>query len=295
MRQFVLTCCSTADRERDFLIARKIPYVCYHLQFKGKECLDDLGETITFEAFYKAMKEGEMPVTSQVNIEDFKAFFEPFLKQGQDILHVTLSSGLSGSYNSANIAKEELLEQYPERKIQIVDSLGASSGYGLLMEYLADLRDSGKTLEEVSAWAEENKLKMHHWFFSTDLTSYKRGGRISGVEAFVGNILSICPVLNVDYEGHLIPRKKVRTRRKAIEELVNIMVEHAEGGSNYQGKCAICHSASLEDAVKLEHAIIEKMPQLEGKISINSIGTVIGAHTGPGTIALFFMGDTRCN
>lgn len=293
MGSFVLSCCSTADREKNFFVTRNIPYVCFHLQFNGKEYLDDLGETIPFDTFYKAMKEGAMPVTSQVNSEDFVAFFEPFLKNGQDILHVSLSSGLSGTYNSANIARAELLEKYPERKIMIVDSLGASSGYGLFMEYLADLRDEGKSLEEVYNWAEANKLKMHHWFFSTDLTSYKRGGRISSTAAVVGSILSICPLLNMDDEGHLIPRKKIRTKRKAIEEIVETMMAHVQDGTNYTGKCAICHSACLEDALKVAQLIESKMPQLAGKISINSIGTVIGAHTGPGTVALFFMGDKR--
>ena len=207
-----------------------------------------------------------MPTTSQVNSEDFMLFFEPFLKKGQDILHVTLSSGLSGTYNSANIARQELLEKYPERKIQIIDSLGASSGYGLFIEYLADLRDQGATLEETCQWAEANKLKVHHWFFSTDLTSYKRGGRISGVEALLGNILSICPVMNMDCEGHLIPRKKVRTKRKAIEELTTLILTHAQEGVSYNGKCAICHSDCLEDAQKLAKDIEKNMPQLQGKI-----------------------------
>lgn len=295
MGQFILSCCSTADREKQFFIARKIAYVCFHLNFKGKEYLDDLGDTIAFDEFYKAMKEGTMPVTSQVNSEDFVEFFEPFLKNGQDVLHISLSSGLSGTYNSAHIARQELLEKYPDRQIKIVDSLGASSGYGLFMEYLADLRDAGKSLEEVYAWAQEHKLNIHHWFFSTDLTSYKRGGRISATAAVVGGILSICPLMNMDDEGHLIPRKKVRTKRKAIEEIVEIMMAHVEDGENYRGKCAISHSDCLEDALKVAHLVEERIPSLKNKISINSIGTVIGAHTGPGTVALFFMGDKRIN
>lgn len=295
MGEYVLTCCSTADREKQFFEQRNIPYVCFHLNFKGKEYLDDLGETIALADFYKAMHEGEMPITSQVNVDDFINFFEPFLKAGKDILHISLSSGISGTYNSANIAKEQLLEQYPNRKIVIVDSLGASSGYGLLMEYLADLKDEGKSLEEVYTWAEENKLKMHHWFFSTDLTSYRRGGRISATAAWVGGVLSICPLMNIDDEGHLIPRKKIRTKRKAIEEIVQTMLAHVQDGENYTGKCAICHSDCLEDAQKVVHLVEEKLPQLKGKISLNNIGTVIGAHTGPGTVALFFMGDKREN
>ncbi|WP_054742763.1 DegV family protein [Cellulosilyticum ruminicola] len=293
MEEYILTCCSTADREKEFFEQRNIPYVCFHLNFKGKEYLDDLGETITSADFYKAMHEGEMPLTSQVNVDDFIHFFDPFLKEGKDILHVSLSSGISGTYNSANIAKEQLLEQYPNRKIVIVDSLGASSGYGLLMEYLADLKAEGKSLAELYDWVQNNKLKIHHWFFSTDLTSYKRGGRISSAAAIVGGILSICPLMNMDNEGRLILRKKIRTKRKAIEEIVQTMLTHVENGENYTGKCAICHSDCLEDAKKVADLVVEKLPQLKGKISINNIGTVIGAHTGPGTVALFFMGDER--
>lgn len=139
---------------------------------------------------------------------NFAAYFEGFLKEGKDILHVSLSSGLSGSVNSARIAAEELAEKYPENKVLVVDSLGASSGYGLFMDKLADLRDEGKTLEEVRDFAEENRLKLHHWFFSTDLTFYVRGGRISKAAGWFGTALKICPLLNMDDEGHLIPRQK---------------------------------------------------------------------------------------
>lgn len=293
MSDFVLSCCSTADRSKEFLDENDIKYVCFHFSLDGKEYADDLGQSVSFEEFYKWMSDGAMPITSQVNCEEFKEFFEPFLKEGKDILHVSTSSGLSGAYNSANIAKDELLEKYPERTIKIVDSLGASSGYGLFMEYLKDLRNEGKSIEEIYNWAEENKLNMHHWFFSTDLTSYKRGGRISGTEAAIGNFLGICPLLNMDKEGHLTARKKVRTKKKVIEEIVNTMKEHTQDGEKYAGKCSISQSACFEDADKVRELIENSYPQLKGKISINSIGTVIGSHTGPGTVALFFMGDKR--
>ncbi len=293
MASYVLTCCSTADRSEDFFKEKDIPYACFHFKIGDKEYKDDLGKSIPFDEFYKLIKEGAMPVTAQVNSSEFVTLWEPYLKEGKDILHVSLSSGISGVFNSANIAKNMLNESYPDRKIYVVDSFGASSGYGLLMEYLADLRDEGMTIEEVYRWAENNKLNMHHWFFSTDLTSYKRGGRISATSAVVGTVLGICPLMNMDNLGRLIPREKIRTKKKVIKEIVNKMEEHVQDGLEYTGKCAICESDCFEDAQEVRSLIEEKFPQLKWKISINSIGTVIGSHTGPGTVAVFFMGDKR--
>lgn len=152
---------------------------------------------------------------------------------------------------------------------------------------------AGKGFAEVYDWAEKNKLRVHHWFFSTDLTSYKRGGRISATSAMVGTLLGICPLLNMDNEGHLIPRKKIRTKKKVIEELVNMMKEHVEDGPDYKGYCYISNSACEEDAEKVRDLVEAYCPNLKGKVLINSIGTVIGSHTGPGTVALFFLGDER--
>lgn len=293
MSDFILSCCSTADMPKSFFEERNVAYVCFHFNMDGKDYPDDLGESMPFPEFYKRIEEGAQPTTSQVNVDEFTNFFEPFLKEGKDILHVSLSSGLSGSFNSASIAARDLMEKYPERTIKVVDSLGASSGFGVLMTYLADLRDEGKSLTEVYDWAEKNKLRVHHWFFSTDLTSYKRGGRISATSAMVGTLLGICPLLNMDNEGHLIPRKKIRTKKKVIEELVNMMKEHVEDGPDYKGYCYISNSACQEDAEKVRDLVEAYCPNLKGKVLINSIGTVIGSHTGPGTVALFFLGDER--
>lgn len=183
MPDYVLTCGSTADMPYEYFQKRNIPFVCFHYNMDGNEYLDDLGHSMSFEEFYGRIAAGAMPTTSLVNVEQFIRFFEPYLKDGKDILHISLSTGLSGSYNSACIAREELLLKYPGLKILIVDSLGASSGYGLLTDTVADMRDYGATFEDVYAWVEENKLNVHHWFFSTDLTHYKRGGRISAASA----------------------------------------------------------------------------------------------------------------
>lgn len=293
MLDYILTCCSTADMPYDYFKKRNIPFVCFHFVLDGKEYPDDLGRTVSFKDFYNKIAAGATPTTSQVNVGQFVEFFEPYLKEGKDILHISLSTGLSGVYNSAVTAREELLKIYPERKIMIVDSLGASSGYGLLTDMAADMRDNGAALEEVHAWVEENKLNVHHWFFSTDLTSYKRGGRISAASATMGTLLNICPLLNMSYDGKLIPRRNIRGKKHIITEIVHMMEIHAKDGLNYSGKCFISNSACEEDARRVADLIEEKFPALNGRVMINSVGTVIGSHTGPGTVALFFFGDRR--
>ncbi len=293
MNDYVLTCCSTADMPNDYLNERHIPYVCFHYTIDGQTYADDLGQSMPIEDFFNKMSAGSLPKTSQVNVEEYKDFFAPFLKAGQDILHVSLSSGISGAYSSAMMAKNELLLQYPGRKIVIVDSLGASSGYGLLMDMLADRRDGGASLEEVQLWAEESKLFVHHWFFSTDLTFYIKGGRVSKTAGMLGTLLKICPLLNMDAQGHLIPREKIRSKKKVIAETVKKMVEHADGGLDYCGKCYISHSACYADARAVADLVESTFLKLNGTVMINSIGTVIGSHTGPGTVALYFLGDER--
>lgn len=293
MENFVLSCCSTADLPKEHFINRNIAYICFHYELDGKPYRDDLGETMSLEAFYQAMANGAETKTSQINAAEFEEYFDGFLQQGKDILHVSLSSGISGVYNSANLAKDMLQEKYPDRKIFIVDSLGASSGYGLLMDRLADLRDAGKTIDEVCQWAEENKLRLQHWFFSTDLTFFIKGGRVTKTAGFVGTMFNICPLLHVDGEGKLIPRQKVRTKKKVIEAIAKKMEELAEDGTAYHGKCYISHSACREDAEAVAKLVESRFPNLNGKVLINDIGTTIGSHTGPGTVALFFWGAER--
>lgn len=295
MSKFILTCTSTVDMTLEYLEKRDIPFISFHYEIDNEEYLDDLGQSMPFEEFYKKIDEGSMPLTSLPSIGEYIVFFEKFLKEGKDILHISLSSGLSGSHNSACLAKDELFDTYPERKIMVVDSLGASSGYGLLTDLAADMRDEGKDIEQIYDWLEENKLNMHHWFFSTDLTHYKRGGRISSTSSFVGNLLNINPLLNMNSSGELIPREKIRGKKKVISEIVHKMEVHAQNNLNYSGKCFISHSACYDDAKKVADLVGETFPNLNGKIMINSVGTVIGSHTGPGTVALFFLGDKREN
>lgn len=295
MNEYILSCCSTADLTQEHFHRRGISYICFHYELDGVQYKDDLGSSMPFDQFYAAMAAGADTKTSQINVDEFINYFEPFLKQGKDILHLSLSSGISGVTNSAMVAKEALLEQYPGRKIYVLDSLAASSGYGLLMDRLADLRDEGKSIEETYEWAKENRLRLNHWFFSTDLTFYIKGGRISKTSGFIGGMLNICPLLNVNRLGQLIPRYKIRTKRKVIQAVADKMEECIEEGRSYRGKCYISQSACPEDARAVANLIEERFPHLDGKVLINSIGTTIGSHTGPGTVAVFFWGKERAD
>ena len=293
MSDYIISCCSTADLSREHFERIGVHYVCFHYILDGRDYPDDLGQSVPFDDFYRMMKEGADTKTSQVSISEYVDFFTPFLEAGKDIVHVTLSSGISATINSARNAANIVMERYPERKVYVVDSLGASSGYGLLMDTAAAKRDEGLSAEELVSWLEENRLKLHHWFFSTDLSFFVKGGRISKTAAVFGGLLEICPLMNMDNHGRLIPRYKVRTKKRVIRQIVDKMAEHARDGLNYDGKCFISMSACLEDARAVADLVEARFPRLNGKVVINNIGTTIGSHTGPGTVALFFWGDER--
>ena len=293
MSDYILSCSSTVDLTPQQMKERNLRYVCFHFILDGQDHKDDMGQSIAPEELYSRMVAGAEAKTSQVALGEYTEYFEQLLQEGKDILHVEFSSGLSGSYNSARLVVEDLKEKYPDRKIYLVDSLAASSGYGLIMETLADMRDAGKSVEELYQWIEENRLRMHHWFFSTDLTFYIRGGRISKTAGAVGTLLGICPLLNMDNLGRLQPREKIRTKKKVIRRIVEMMEAHAQDGTEYSGKCYICQSACLDDAKSVAALVEEKFPKLQGKVEIYPIGATIGSHTGTGTVALFFWGDER--
>ena len=295
MNDYIISGCSIADLSEKHFLKRDIKYVCFHYMLDGVDYMDDLGKTMPLDQFYEAMVNGAETKTSQVSSTEFIEFFTPFLEEGKDIIHLCLSSGISGTYNSANVAKETLAEQYPDRKIYVIDSLAASAGAGLLLDKMADLRDEGYTIDELYEWVEENKLRVHHWFYSTDLTFFVKGGRVSKVSGWFGTILQICPLLNVDANGKLVPREKIRTKPKVMAAIVNKMEENADDGLEYADKCFISHSGRFEEAKEIASTIQEKFPNLKGKVIINNIGTTIGSHTGPGTIALFFWGKKREN
>ena len=294
MNKYLLSCCSTSDLNVKHYKDRGIRYICFHYFLDGIEHKDDFGETLPISEFYKKMEQEAMTKTSQLNAQDYYNYFENLINEGyKEILHLTLSSGISGTINSAKLAVNMINEKYKDVKIYIVDSLAASSGYGLLMDKLADLRDEGKSIEEVRDWAENNRLSINHWFFSTDLKYFVRGGRISKTSGFFGNMLHVCPLLNVNDEGKLIPREKIIGKKKVINAIVQKMIENAKDGKDYNDYCYISHSAVFEDAKAVKDKVEEAFPNLKGKVEIFDIGTTIGSHTGPGTVALFFVGKER--
>lgn len=293
MSDYILSCESTCDLSHEHLVRRDIHYIRFHFSLNGKDYFDDLGQSISYPEFYDRRAKGERTHTSQVSVGEYLAYFEPMRKEGKDILHVTLSSGLSGSYNSACVAANRLREKYPQSKLYIVDSLGASSGYGLIRETLADRRDEGKSIDEIHRWIEEHKLNREHWFFSTDLQYYVRGGRISKASGFFGTLLRICPLLNRDEDGKLRPREKIRTIKKVEEAIVEKRKGDADNGKDYTGKVFISQSNCIDRANPVKDAVEAYFTKRNGKVVVNWIGTTIGSHTGPGTVALFYWGKKR--
>ena len=290
---YAITCCSTADLPAQFYEKTGISYAKFHFSMNGVEYDDDLGLSISPEEFYQQIRQGALPVTSQVNVQQYEDLFEPILRSGKDLIHLSLSSGISGSIGSARIAARELSERYPNRRIQIIDSLAAASGYGLLVEEAYCRQQEGMSFDQLVSWIEENKLKLHHWFFSTDLTHFRRGGRISASSAFFGNMLNICPLMNVNSQGKLVPREKIRGQQRVMGQMLRQLELHAQEGLAYKGRCFICHSDCASDARELAAMVEQAFPSLDGPVEIFPIGTVIGSHTGPGTVALFFWGDER--
>lgn len=295
MADYILSCCSTADLTKERFEACSIKYIPFHFAIDGEEYVDDLGETIPYELFYQKIKDGADTRTAQINIAEYVDYFSDFLEQGLDIVHVSLSSGLTGTVNSARNAALILKERFPERNIYIIDSLAASAGYGLLMVSAAEKRDEGLSAGELAQWIEDNRLTVQHWFFSTDLSTYVKGGRISKTAAVFGGALQICPLLNMDDLGRLRPRDKIRTKKKVIREIVTRMEQNARDGLDYDGRCFISMSACMDDARQVAELIEERFSELNGKVEIYNVGTTIGSHTGPGTVALFFFGKKREN
>ena len=271
---------------------RGIPVMFYSYTAGGVEYPDDMErdpEGLT--RFYKLL-EKEIPSTSQLNEHQYIDFLSELLEKG-DVLHIVFGSGMTKSMQGAEAAAEKLRVKYPDRKLILVDSLCASTGYGMLVDGAAELWEQGKSIDEVADWADKMRHRIHHQFFSTDLKYYRRGGRVSGPAATLASILNICPILRLDDKGKIIAYDKARGKRNAINFIMNRMKEHAEGGLDYSGKVYICHSNTIDDAMATKKAIEERFKKIDGEVKIFNIGTIIASHTGPGTVAVFFVGDER--
>ena len=293
-RKFTLSCCSTVDLPYSYMESRDIPVLFYTYVVDGREYDDDMGrDPEALPRFYTFLKEGKLPQTSQINVAAYTEFFEKLLDKGGDVLHIAFTSGQSGSVHNAFLAAEELKDRYPGQRLVVIDSLCSSSGYGLLVDYAADMRDEGKTLDEVAQWVLDNRNKVHHQFFSSDMTQFRRTGRVSGAAAAVATVLNICPIMRLDDKGAIKAYSKVRGKKKAVETTVDTMEQCARNGRDYDGKCFVCHSQCPEDARLVIEAVEERFPKLKGKIRLCDIGTIIGSHAGQGTVAVFFMGNER--
>lgn len=287
-KNFAITVDLNCDLPEGYIKEHDIGVMALSFTLDDVHYRGDSGE-ISPEAFYKRMREGSMPQTNQVNPTEAIRVFEEYLSKGMDILHIGFSSGLSGSYHSAALAASEILEEYPERTIVTVDSLCASLGMGLLIYKAVQKRDEGMSLEDTASWLEENKLKVCHYFTVDDLNHLYRGGRVSKATAVVGTLLGIKPVLHVDNEGKLVPISKARGRKQALLSLVSYMEKLVQTIKN--DVVMISHGDCLEDANFVKEQIRARFG-IEN-VMINFVGPTIGAHSGPGTIALFFMGAHR--
>ena len=290
MNQFAIITDSGADLPQYLAEELNVSVLPLHFTIQGKEYAD-LPDRRDMEpgAFYNLLRQGEMGKTSALNANAYTELMTPVLEAGQDILVLAFSSGLSTTYQSSVIAVEELKEKYPDRKIYTVDTLAASLGEGLLVWYAAKMREEGKSIEEVRDWVEDHKLNLAHWFTVDDLNHLKRGGRVSAATALVGTMLSIKPVLHVDNEGHLINMSKARGRAASLKALVDKMEATAIDPANQT--IFISHGDSEADAKKVADMVKERFG-VEVKV-IDYVGPVIGCHSGPGTIALFFLGSER--
>ena len=287
---FILSCESTTDLTLKHFSKRKVPVLHYSYTVDGVSYIDDMREGNGLAIFYNQLSLGKRPTTSLINVEKYTEFFRLLLQQG-DVLHVAFSSGLSQSASNAMLAAEALKEEFPDRKIYVVDSLCASVGFGLFVDALADMRDEDKDIEEVYEWAMANRGKVNHQFFSTTLTYFRRSGRISGPAALIGNMLKLCPIMHLDGKGKIVAYTKVMSESKAITKTLDEIATLIDDGWDYGGKLWIGHSNYISSANKIMAELTNRYPNAD--VRVFDIGPVIASHCGPGTLAIFFFGAAR--
>ncbi|MCQ2454730.1 MAG: DegV family protein [Clostridia bacterium] len=291
---FIISCESTTDLPYKYFKKNKIPVLFYRYVIDGNEYEDNMGrDKKNLKDFYSALDNGAIPKTSQINEFSYNEFFRNLLKENKPILHISFGSGMTPSVNNAVKAANEINRELGKELITVVDSTCSSAGYGLIFSMAFDYAKLGKDIQEVKEYLESTKKKIHHQFFSTDMKYFKRSGRVSGAAATVGAILGICPIMRLNSEGKIVAYNKARGRKRAIEKTLEEMIKHAENGKDYNGKCFINHSNCYDYALALKKEAEQKIPKLKGKIEIYDIGNIIASHCGPGTVAVYFVGDER--
>lgn len=290
MQKYIVTCCSPVDLSLKELNDRNIPFIACSININGQLYKDDY-VTYPIDKFYEDMKNGIAPSTSQANMNEYMEFFKKYLEEGYDIFHLCVSSGVSGTINSCMNAIEELKGMY-SNKVYCLDTLSATSGYGLLVLLAKDNLDKGMPIEENYKDIEEKRMHLHHWFFTSDLTYFIRGGRISKAAGLVGGALQICPLMTINKQGKAEPVEKVRTKTKAMKMAIEKMKEYAQDGLNYSGPVIVNHSACLEDAEMLVKMIKETFVNVK-EVKVFIAGAAIGSHAGPGAVGMYYLGTER--
>lgn len=290
MKDFIIMTDSTADLPDSYLKEHDIAVISLPYTLEGTTYTKE--NSLSEKDFYEKMRNGSMPTTSQANPEELYSFFEHLIQEkDMDILYIVFSSGLSGTFNSARLAAADIADAYPNHRIVLVDSLSATLGEGLLVHKAVQMKASGCDLDTISSWLEEHKLHLVHNFTVDNLFHLYRGGRVSKTAAFLGTIASVKPILHVDNEGHLIPLQKTRGRKKSISTLVDCMEQQIGSWKDKNDIVFISHGDCLEDAETLADLIKERLGL--DSFLIDYVGPTIGAHSGPGTLALFYLGEYR--
>lgn len=289
MKNFVIITDSCCDLPRDIIEKKQIPFVSLTFNYHGEEYKDDLGESMPSVKFFNDMKNGAIPKTSQPSSQAFYDAFKGIVSKGMDVIYICVSTGLSGTFNSANIAKNMIKEEFPEARVYIIDILTASLGQGIMVLKAYEMKDDGASYEEIVDYLEMNKQRVNTYITVDDLSHLKRGGRISAAAATIGIVLHIKPLLTLNHEGKVMPIVKIRGRKKVIKRLAEIVIERIE--NDEEQTIAICHGNCFEEALKLKEYILQEVKVKD--VLINYIGPAVGAYGGPGALAVFFMGKER--
>lgn len=294
MKDYIISCSSPVDVDFDFFIKRGVHVLFYNYIMDGMEYEDIMGRSKKdLDDFYSNLGKGIRSYTSQVSIEKYVTYFEQLLKEKKDILHIELGTGMTNSVLNALKAVELIKEKYPDSRIEIIDSLCSSSGYGMLVDSAVDLKNQDLTIDELAMWIKDNRQRLHHQFFCTDLSFFKRSGRITMMTAIFGGIMKTCPIMKLNNDGKIVVYSKAFGKKNAIKKTVEEVMEHIKNGQEYHDKLWINHSNCPHIAEMLQQELIKALPQYQDNIKIWNIGTTIGSHCGPGTVAVFFYGDER--
>ena len=293
LTEYILSCESTIDLPVDYVKKLDVSVINANYELDGVTYKDDFGQSLDMKDFYKKMKEGMHPKTSMINTHEYLNYLTPILEDGKDIIHYCLSSGMSSQLQALNEAVEILREKYPQRKIYAVDSLMASAGMGLMIDKLASLKKDGYDIEKLYQYAMDNRKNVINNTSNENLEYVARGGRISKTAASIGNLLHICPLIEVNDQGHMVVTQKIRSKRKLLNHIIADMRENAIDGLSYNQKIFISHADNVDLASELKEMIEDEFKNIDGEVMLTNIGPTIGSHIGPGTIALFYWAKKR--